>query len=230
VTDIRLDIDRVLVDIAINLDEPLRQGSEFWVKNTSPMGSTRVILVPGQDKKFLRTDHILEGKTAMGFTGMMNEAGDIMLELKTMLNDFNSSENIVDKYSLIADTLQLAINNVNRMLERNDGNFNEIVVNLDKITNKMRILLENNEENIDNTISGAGQLVTDLSATSTSIKELSQQTRVLVEKMQKEESTFSKLTGDDELYRSLLRSVSSLDSLLADIKKNPKKYFKVEVF
>ncbi|MCF7918584.1 MAG: MlaD family protein [Candidatus Cloacimonetes bacterium] len=223
VSDIRLDIDRVLVDIAVKLDEPLRQGSEFWVKNTSVMGSTRIILVPGKGKSFLPVDKILEGKTASGFSSVLSEAEDIMTELKIFLKELNSSDNIVSKYSRLADSLQLGVKNVNELLERNDGNIDELIVNLEKITAGILLLLENNSARIDSTITGTEQLVTDLNKTNISLQQL-------VEKLQNEHSTLGELTGNDELYRSLLQSVAGLDSLLADIKNNPKKYFSVKVF
>jgi len=230
VTDINLDIDRVLVDIAVKLDEPLREGSEFWVKNTSVMGSTRIILVPGNGDKFLSVDGILPGYKAMGFSGMLSEAEGIMVELKTFFQKLNSSDSIITKYSNIADSLQQSVNAVNLLLQNNENNLNDMITNLNNITNSVAQLLQDNQENISTTITNSGILIDDLSKTNDSVHELSQKTNLLLDKLQNEQSTFGELTSDDELYHSLLRSVSRVDSLLDDMKKNPKKYFTVEIF
>ena len=45
-----------------------------------------------------------------------------------------------------------------------------------------------------------------------------------------EETTFGKFVTERELYDHLLRVVSSADSLIVEIKENPKRFFKFSIF
>jgi phospholipid/cholesterol/gamma-HCH transport system substrate-binding protein len=52
----------------------------------------------------------------------------------------------------------------------------------------------------------------------------------VVRRIEQGEGTLGKLSKDDELYQDLLESVQSLNALLQDLRANPKRYFKIEVF
>ena len=52
----------------------------------------------------------------------------------------------------------------------------------------------------------------------------------LASAMQNGQGTLGKMAQDDSLYYDLRSSVRSLDSLLTDIQKHPKRYFKFSIF
>jgi phospholipid/cholesterol/gamma-HCH transport system substrate-binding protein len=49
-------------------------------------------------------------------------------------------------------------------------------------------------------------------------------------KVDRGDGTMGKLVNDRKLYNDVTATVDSLQALIVDIKKNPKKYFKVEIF
>lgn len=50
------------------------------------------------------------------------------------------------------------------------------------------------------------------------------------DRLNNESSTLGQLTGNDELYRQLNSVAANIDSLVVDIKKNPKRYISIKVF
>ena len=54
--------------------------------------------------------------------------------------------------------------------------------------------------------------------------------QAITEKILQEDNSLNKLITEKELYENLLKATANLDSLLKDIKKNPKKYFQIKVF
>jgi len=44
------------------------------------------------------------------------------------------------------------------------------------------------------------------------------------------QGTLGKLSRDDKLYRELLLATQNLNDLLRDVRKNPKRYLKIEIF
>ncbi len=65
-------------------------------------------------------------------------------------------------------------------------------------------------------------LTADIAAITANLKELSAQ-------LNDPESTIGKLTHDPALYNNLNSTISSLDSLFIDIKKNPKRYISIKL-
>ena len=49
-------------------------------------------------------------------------------------------------------------------------------------------------------------------------------------KLESDKGTFGQLHSNPALYNNLNETLSSLDSLLVDLKKNPKRYVKFSVF
>ena len=56
------------------------------------------------------------------------------------------------------------------------------------------------------------------------------QVRSLLLQAEKGNGTVGKLLSDSLLYSDLRHSVQQLDSLVADLKKNPKKYINLRIF
>jgi phospholipid/cholesterol/gamma-HCH transport system substrate-binding protein len=52
----------------------------------------------------------------------------------------------------------------------------------------------------------------------------------VIERLQNKESTFGQLVSDKKLYQQLVITTSSLDSLIRDMKRNPKKYIHFSLF
>ena len=52
----------------------------------------------------------------------------------------------------------------------------------------------------------------------------------ILAKIDSGEGTFGRLMNDDSLYLELNRSASALDSLLLDVRKNPKRYVRFSLF
>ncbi len=97
----------------------------------------------------------------------------------------------------------------------------------------------NNVNGITSNLSGASSNITDLSA---SLKELPldetmnklnttlSNLQALSEQLNDKNSSLGKIMNDRELYDNANHAIASLDSLLIDIKANPKRYINVKVF
>jgi len=230
VTDITLKGNNVLVTISVKLQEPLRTGTKFSIKDTSLMGSTRVIIQPGTGSQLLKPSQIQQGSFTTGLTSLASEASSMIKELQTILSRFNKDDNILDKYSQTADSLQIVLHNANDFIIKNDENLTATVSLLTQTSQQIADIISRNNDNIDSTISGSNELIANLTQTSDSIRLLLEKINLITEQIQNEDSTFSELTQDDQLYQNLLRSTASLDSLIQDIKNNPKKYLTIELF
>ena len=77
--------------------------------------------------------------------------------------------------------------------------------------------------NLETTSRNMATLSTDLQTTTT-------QLNTVLAKINNGEGTMGKLVGDTVLYSNMRNLVARMDSLTADIKKNPRKYINLEIF
>ena len=91
------------------------------------------------------------------------------------------------------------------MMARNEAKFDSIIVNLDEAAKMMPELAGN-------------------------IGELSVALKNVTDRLNSTDNTMGTLLNDKELLIKLEAAITGLDELVTDIKANPKKYLKVEVF
>ena len=77
--------------------------------------------------------------------------------------------------------------------------------------------------NLETTSSNMAKLTTDMQKTTAEIN-------TILAKLNNGEGTAGKLIGDTTLYSNMRNLVARMDSLTADIKKNPRKYINLEIF
>jgi phospholipid/cholesterol/gamma-HCH transport system substrate-binding protein len=230
VTRLSIDGNKVIADLAVKLTEPLKEGTQFIIKNTSLMGSTRVVIIPGTGSKLLDTSRIITGEVESGITELAGGAGIVLSEFSSLLKALNSEEGMIRKYAQLADSLQSSVAGINNFISDNTENLSITAENLANSSTEMAKLINDNMAQIDSTIAGADSLMQNLNRAGRSINILAQEIILISQQLNNRNSTFSELTGDDELYQKLLSSTAALDSLLKDIKENPKKYLTVKIF
>jgi phospholipid/cholesterol/gamma-HCH transport system substrate-binding protein len=130
-------------------------------------------------------------------------------------------------------------------LARLDGITRQIQISAQQLTTLMNGLnrsvpgVMNNVNGITNNLNGTTGNLTDFS---TSLKQLPLDSTIntlnatlanlqaLSEQLNDKNSTLGKVVNDRELYDNANHAIASLDSLLTDIKANPKRYINIKVF
>ena len=98
------------------------------------------------------------------------------------------------------------------------------------MTGKINSIIERYEPGLDNTIAGIDTSLVEFNTTMRSLDNLAINLNEIVVQANRDSSTVNKLITEEELYNNLLRSSARLDSLLIDVKENPKKYFSIKLF
>jgi len=117
-------------------------------------------------------------------------------------------------------------------LDKNSGKINNIVTNADSIIANFNILsgkLASNSAKIDNIVANAETLTgnlskVDLEKTVNDITKTIQDVNKLLTQITDGDGTISKIIKDEGLYNNIDSTISSLNFLLQDLQKNPKRY------
>ena len=142
------------------------------------------------------------------FTGASNVLNrQTQEEIKESINVLTSAIKAINNSSIIIEeTLTAKSSQINNTID----NFEKISSNLSEVSDEL------NSFGLSNLLSNLEVSVDGISS--------------IVDKLDSDKSTIGKLINEDEVYNNLNSSIESLNSLIGDIKANPKKYVHFSVF
>ena len=142
------------------------------------------------------------------FTGASNVLNrQTQEEIKESINVLTSAIKAINNSSIIIEeTLTAKSSQINNTID----NFEKISSNLSEVSDEL------NSFGLSNLLSNLEVSVDGISS--------------IVDKLDSDKSTIGKLINEDEVYNNLNSSIESLNSLISDIKANPKKYVHFSIF
>ncbi|MBO0323579.1 MCE family protein [Muricauda sp. CAU 1633] len=146
-----------------------------------------------------------------------------------------------------ADTLLMNVNQIlddptKRELKETIVSLNQLVKAFKGSADKINLLLENNQQQLDSSLKNVGNITSnfsklsdslasaDLAGTLSNFQETVNKLNGILEKIEQGEGSLGKLHKDDALYNNLAESSRQLELLLQDFRLNPKRYVNVSVF
>ncbi|MBI4209056.1 MAG: MCE family protein [Deltaproteobacteria bacterium] len=115
-------------------------------------------------------------------------------------------------------------------LESAVGSIRQVAAKLNSSTGTLGRLVHD-DQLYQNLQEATGRLNTFLgSIEGEKISEISIQLHTILEKIDRGEGTMGSVINDKELYEKLIQTTDELKALIQDIKENPKRYLKVEIF
>tara|TARA_X000000368_G_scaffold39933_1_gene28960 strand:- start:88 stop:1002 length:915 start_codon:yes stop_codon:yes gene_type:complete len=142
------------------------------------------------------------------FTGASNVLNrQTQEEIKESINVLTSAIKAINNSSII---IEKTLTDKNTQINNTIDNFEKISSNLSEVSEEFNSFgLSNLLANLEVSVDGISSIVN---------------------KLDSDKSTIGKLINEDEVYNNLNSSIESLNSLISDIKANPKKYVHFSVF
>ncbi|MGB4291667.1 MAG: MlaD family protein [Bacteroidales bacterium] len=232
---------RLLVELSIKKNYAIPRGSVAEITSVSLIAGMKVRLLYGPGPEVYRNGDTIPGRLSPPI-------------LTTFEKDFSV---IREKVNNLIDELDTAISGINDLLspefrsnlKGSISNINQTTASLSDImgTKKTELkdaidnftafssMLASSSGKIDRTVSNLQAITDSISASGlyeslTSLKMTLEETRTLLDGINKGKGTAGQLVSNDTLYRNLSSSLASLDILLKDLKENPKKYVHFSIF
>ena len=235
VREIQYDYEKnkLTVMLAMNPDMKVPEGSTINMVS-GLMGGASLVLnlgdgAPMKSGSYIPTtdlpglmDHVTENVLPM-VSDMLPKVDSIMSNVNSLTGDpaliaaLARLDAITHQLQTSAQQLTILMNGLNRSVPGVMNNVNGITNNLTGATDNISDLsatLKNMP--LDSTINS-------LNTTLANLQQLSEQ-------LNDKNSSLGKIMNDRELYDNANHAIASLDSLLIDIKANPKRYINVKVF
>ena len=230
VSEIVITKKGALMTIAVEKDVPLTQNTQFIIKETDLMGSKQIDILPGNSDKMLDLSIVHDGKIQQGITSAIAKGYQTIEKINILLNKMTEEQGIVENSSkLISETSSL-IANLKEQLPNLLNKLSGSIADVNEITTSINSTISDNEEYIQSTIKILPEAVSKLNDSLNDITKITSNIATISDSMLTKDNSLRLLLQDDKLYYQLRDTANSADSLLQDIKANPKKYLELKVF
>jgi phospholipid/cholesterol/gamma-HCH transport system substrate-binding protein len=228
----KLSVDEtgVILDVAVILDFPLPEDTKFSIMETDMMGGAQVDLSPGKSKKLLDLNVIQSGQRSGGISTLVSQLSDVIMDLKKVMKPLTGDDNLLYSLTKTAESSAKIAEKMNSSIDENSQKMHTVIENISQISSQIITMIDENKNSMTSAVSNISKILEKADEDLEKFRLISDNVYEITEKIQNEDSSFNKLVSERELYDDLLKTTASMDSLLKDIKKHPKRYFKIEIF
>lgn len=224
----------VAVVLEIEGEYQIPSDSRVELKSAGLLGGIAADVVPGSAATFLKRGDVMQGSRP---AGPFDAAGDIADKAQKTLGNLQemlSKKTVEDVQASSAELLSLL-----KQLSAVTGEQRKQLMELTTSLNKSAAGLEKatSGPELQDAIKRLDALSQRLETLTGSLERSSHSVEVVLGRIERGEGTLGKISKDDALYLnaneatvSLNHTIVEMKTLMEDIRKQPKKYFKVSVF
>lgn len=219
------------IKVEISLDRALKVpvGSKAIIEQDI-LGTSTIVLRPSQNSEYAKVGDMLVGETAHGL--MENVSQNLLPGVSAV---FPKIDSLLSSLNALVSDPAIAVS-----VKRMDAITRELEATMKSLNNTARALPPV-MKNVDAMAGNLNTMSSDLTTFTGNLKEmpidsimdnvnaLSANLRSLSAQLNDPNSSLGLLTHDAALYNNLNAAAASLDSLLIDVKRNPKRYISIKL-
>lgn len=234
-------LGKIKITLQLNGPYPVPKDTRAIMYSTDLFGNKALKLEMGKEKELCRKGDYIQGEIEKG---MLNTLGEKMTPIAAgadkALNNVNSLfdrqqqiniYNSINQLNLVLSALCRTVDNVDRLITQNNRAVTNSLDNLASITSNIE--RKNNEIStiISNLNSVTGQIKdADIGKTVGKLNKSIEELNKLFVSINDGNGSLSKLIKDPTLHNKLVETINSTNSLMIDLKENPKRYVHFSVF
>lgn len=234
-----------IAKILMHKDVKIPINSAFQLYSSDLLGEKAIQLLLGDSKQFAQDGDTMKGNVAASLTEEVSmQILPVKKKAEDLLGSVDSTINIL-KVILKGGQIENSMTNI----EKATNSFEHVAKNIDTLIAQQRETLsrtftniehitanlDSNSENITKMFENLAQLSDTLSEanikqTVSNLNKALEELQTMLNKVNNGEGTMGMLVNDKKLYDNLTNSTANLESLLADLEANPKKYVHFSLF
>ena len=244
VQDIRFlneESDKLFVVFSVDDNFKLPKNTVAQIKPVSIIAGMKVQLIYGQGPGFYADKDTLKGTlNASIITSMEEDIDPIILSATSTINNLDSitksvssllSDDFVVNLNKIAENLEATTSTLNKIANAKEKEIDNLIFNLKEFSE----MLANNSGKLDKIFTNLNAIsdslaMADIGSTINNLKNSLEATTILLDNLNNGKGTAGQLLADEDLYDNLNGTINSLNNLLEDINKDPKKYVHFSLF
>lgn len=232
-----------LIEVGISIDNGILipEDSKALITTATLIAGMKIDLIPGQSEHYLKNNDTLSGKLAVSFLNKLDDGMDpILLRAASLLEKLDSvgtklnsllNQEFNDKLSSAVSNIDAASKEFRLTVSDNRQVLSELISNINSISQ----IVNTNKFEIDSTIKNIYHLSeiisqSDIDTTIYNFSRTLNESKDILNSINKGEGSAGKFFKDDSLYINLTRSLESLNLLLKDMEDNPGRYVQFSIF
>jgi phospholipid/cholesterol/gamma-HCH transport system substrate-binding protein len=226
-----MQIHQATVRVEMQVDEKvdLRDDAVVTLGEKGIVGEVVIEIDPGTGPCILE-GHIFKGRTAGTIASMTDAAGEALAEMRVLTKKITELVDQVKTEGKVVETLIQAnetLDKVDVMVQENHNDITVILDNLRVASEGLRELVESGR--IDETFDNAATAMASADTLMVVVKDAAESMNSIMAKLDEGEGSAALLLNDPSLYTTADSTMTSLKRLLDEMRRNPKKYFKLNV-
>jgi phospholipid/cholesterol/gamma-HCH transport system substrate-binding protein len=233
VSNVDLVGDHVVVNLALDSKIALTTESRIAIRNIGMMGEKVIAVDLSTEGTPLSPRDTIPGIYEKGVTEVMADMGGTIdaitrlaqqLERIVTVTDKNGAlDRTITNFHKTSEELRLAVSENRTLLRETLGNLNAASKTARSLTTDREAQLRRTLDSFERSAAGMDRLTTRLDSLRASLQSVSS-------KIERGDGSLGKLVNDAALYDDTKASIAEFKALIADIRKNPKKYINLRVF
>ncbi|MEE9443740.1 MAG: MlaD family protein [candidate division Zixibacteria bacterium] len=226
---------QVLTVLDMATDVQLKEDATFIVKNIGLMGERFISAKTGVSDRPLDLSRPAAGIFDPGIPEVMSMMGTVISNMNRLVNSLEQtviSPQTLDKFSLTIANLQSLTARLESAAENELPKIDTALDNFVSLSETLKAGVDRNQPHIDSAAQNMNEAGKRFLTLLDDMEEASKRLKSFATDLDNSDGTLRMLMEDRRLYDDLRATSKKLDSLVSDIRANPKKYvnFSLEIF
>lgn len=227
VAGISLDSNRAMVDIELERDVTLYRDARVLLFTPQLMGGRMVTIDPGNGPGRLEEGAVLAGEVPAGIGEVMAASGEVLNEVRGIVAHLNNTVAEIDTFMDIGRLgirLESSLVDLNETtallrdrLDRTSLSLEKGAAEIATTGGELREMVETNRPGMDNIVLRVNHVLGE-------VEEVTGNLKTFTEAISDTTGTVGKLVYSDSLHRQISRTLSDVDSLVSQLKKDGVKF------
>jgi phospholipid/cholesterol/gamma-HCH transport system substrate-binding protein len=224
----------VEVRLEIEGEYPIPADSRVEIKASGLLGGMVADVIPGSSTQSLKWGGQLPGSSGVGLFDKMDslagEADKVAKKVQNLLSD----QTVANLQGGAAEARE-SLESLHRILQDERDDLQALTASLRRTAEGMEKATTGPE--LERTVKNVDALVEKLNGTASILDRSSKSLDSILARMDRGEGVLGKLSRDDQLYTNateatanISKAAQELQALVADVRAQPKKYLKLEIF
>ncbi len=225
----------VEVRVWMNGQVPFSKDSRAAIRSIGMIGEKYIALLPGKGPENLQEGDIIFGEyesdladAGGSFTEMIEQTKALLSKLSTAVDTVLSPRSQKDLAATIANTKNIS-HHVDANMEGNMRRLKSTLAHMDSLSSSLNSFWQQRQSTVDSVAQNLSTATAQLPATIAKIDSALTETRKLLTAIEQQKGAVGKALYDDELYNKANQTITQLQTLLDDVKKNPSKYLQISM-
>jgi phospholipid/cholesterol/gamma-HCH transport system substrate-binding protein len=223
----------VVVELGIREGVAVPVDSRIVLKSIGIMGERFVSITQGTSPQMLQAGETIDGQFLMGMSEVMGSAGDILSDVQAAAQSLREVADMLTAQGRLQETMDNLADvsgSLRDVTTGEDAAVIEAIERFNHVATLMDSLVTTHYASMDSSMAAFGRAGGRIEVVADNIAAISDDLKSISQALRDQEGTAGRLIYDDELIRRLEHTVTSVDSLIIDMKLHPGRYVTFKIF